>query len=161
MNGFWLGSGLTLLLVVPIVLLFVFTDSGSSTTPSVESANTLDQPGQLPDKIFTVNENCLNEIATVETGAVSADCQHYETQLNNEFISQVEEAINNQENIECAKNLPKDLSALDKKFEGNKAQIIIEGQNIVEGKEEDAEDLQVEFTKIENDWEISDIRCLE
>jgi hypothetical protein len=160
MNNFWIGSVVTMILVAPIVIFFAVSSSQPQpSTPTV--GNQLEQPGELPKEIFTVNEKCVNELSNSTTGAVSSECMNYEAFLTNDFMNKIQEEVSKDESINCAKNLPTDLSSLDKKIQGNTAQVIIEGNNIVEGKEENSGDLQVEFIRTEDDWEISDIRCLD
>ena len=159
MNNFWIGAIVTMIFVTPVIVFLAISNS-QPTTQSNLSDNQLEQPGKLPEEIFTVNEKCNKELANTTTGVISSECLNYEANLTNDFMAKVKEAVSKEDDIECAKNLPADLSDLDKKIEGDTAQIVIEGKNIVEGKEEDAEDLHVEFTKINNDWEITDIRCL-
>lgn len=160
MNSFWAGSAITLLILTPIVV-FLLISNGQNTTPTPEVAGTqLEEPGQLPKEIFTVNEKCADELANSGTGVISADCINYEANLTSDFMSKVKEAVENEDDIECAQNLPKDLSALHKKIEGERAEVLIEGNQIVNGEDENSGDLQVEFIRTEDDWEISDIRCL-
>lgn len=161
MKSFWIGSIITILLVSPIVL-FLISGAYSNTTTVSKIDNSLEEPGKLPQEIFTPREECSRQLSQGFTGAVSAECQNYEAFLTSEFVNKVKEAVSSEETVECARNLPADLSTLHKKIEGNKAQVIIEGNSVITGQEpsDEAGDLQVEFIRTEDDWEITDIRCL-
>lgn len=163
MNNFWIGSIVTLILVTPIVVFMAISNSQPTTSTNV-SGNQLEQPGQLPEEIFTVNEKCVDELSNSTTGAISSECLNYEAFLTNDFMSKVKEAVEKEDDIECARNLPANLDGLHKKIEGSTAEIIIEGNKVVSGEDtepsEDPGDLKVEFIRTEDDWEISDIRCL-
>jgi len=161
MKNFFIGSVVTFAVLIPVVIFISFSNNSFYTSVD-DSSKKLSNAGNLSGEIFKASDNCLNEISSA-VGAISSECSTYESLLDEEFMEQVREASRNVSNLDCAKNLPTDLNSLNKKIEGNKAKILIEGEKIVEGEKEDErsmQDLQVEFIKTENDWEISDIRCL-